>query len=133
MTVTLSDHHRQICLIFCCIFSIPCKTSLSALQNHPFFSFLLLMDPVCSCCVVSIHFIVFSDLFPTPSPNIILLPLLFFPCVLLSQQYLCFCSSAAFYSLCHLCIHIHYGHEDHLDSVALSDSEIITPQHYTST
>ena len=52
------------------IFDIPCKTSLFVLQNHAFFSFLLFMDPVCFCSVVSFHFIVLSDLSPISYGNI---------------------------------------------------------------
>ena len=38
--------------------------------TKPCFCFLLLMEPVCSCSIVSIHFIVLSDLSPTHSPKL---------------------------------------------------------------
>ena len=67
-------------LIFCCIFGIAYKTSLFVLHNHPSFSFLLLMDNVCSCSVVSIHFIVLSDTFHSFTKNYLIVYIILFMC-----------------------------------------------------
>ena len=63
------------------------------------FSILLLMGPVCSCSVVSIHFIVLSDCLPCLHPK----PfhcLWFFMCCF--HYNICFCSSTACYNGYHL-------------------------------
>ena len=101
--------------------------------TKPCFHYLLIAyGSLCSCSVVSINFIVLSDLFPGLTKNYFIGSIIYFH-VLLLPQYLCFCSSTACYNGYHLCIHIRLCHEDHLNSMASSTSDLLLkycfPQH----
>ena len=91
-------------------------------KNHAFFSFLLLMN----LCVPAVEFLFISLFFLTYLPHLHQNTFhCFYDSCFASLHSLCFFSSTAFYNRYHLCIHIQYYNEDHLDSVASSDSDTL--------